>query len=425
MYKQEPSQNVRALWGTKTTGGSVSNSYYTYATGTNTISYDDGKKLSGHWPWKSCTHQQVDLCYPFAATFTGEWERKWGQFVVSVHDSYKPNLEKVKLPSRPFDPEAFTGILDQLDLNKGESVLLYSGVLQAVPLVGSVMKGTSLLNRAAKKLSKEFRRKPFTTVVKTLISLDFIDRFVISPTLDDMHKFQDATDYVLRTISTAKERSAVPFALQTSVNTVLSNTSQSVVLNSAHSMPPCVAVSRKIQDATSKAFALVSAKYDVGALSPIKLWARRVGLTRPLDSVWDLVPFSFVVDYFTRAGDFISHLSDEMSDVEGLKGTCVQIHDLWYTHKLSGRHEVEGKRLQCTWAEWDYDVRVNAKRSQYQFVAGTAYLKNELFVRQRIEDPWRYLLGFQEKLSDYLTVSCDLSSTRKRTLAELVIQAKL
>jgi hypothetical protein len=329
------------------------------------------------------------------------------------------------LPSAPFDPDAFRGILDQIDLNKGESVLLYSGILQAVPLLGSVTKLTSILNRGARRLAKSFRKKPFTTVVKSMISLDFIDRFVISPTIDDCRKFQAATDYVLNVINTAQERSVAPFALETSVRTDFQNTSESIVVGGVRgSIPPINAIRRNRQYSESKAFALVSAKYDVGGVAPLKLWARRVGLTRPLDSVWDLVPFSFVIDYFTRAGDFISRLSDEMSDVEGLKGTCVSIHDLWYTHKLCGVSEVEGLGLTMRWEDYDWHAGHNADVT-YSYSPGTAYLKNEFFTRQRIANPYSYLLGFQEKLSDYLSINTSLSSTRKRTIAELIIQAKL
>jgi hypothetical protein len=353
---------------------------------------------------------------------SGTWN---GDFWLGYDNYYRPRLSDVSLPSGAFDDGALVGLLDQLDLNKGESVLLYSGILQAVPLVGSVFKMTSILNKAARNLSKSFRKKPFTTVVKSLISADFVDRFVISPTIDDARRFADATDYVLRVIQTAQERSAHIFALQTDLKSIVSQSSGSIDVGSAYgSIPPMKGCRwRKQQTLESKAFMLCSARYDIGAISPLKLWARRVGLTRPLDSVWDLVPFSFVIDYFTRAGDFISALSDEMSDQDGLRATCVNILDLWQTFTRKGEHVVEGGDVQ-SWASYDWWASHCQTINQSQ-VQGTAYLRNVEFQRQRISNPWARLLPLQERIDDYLTVNLDLSSTRKRTIAELVIQAKL
>jgi hypothetical protein len=325
-------------------------------------------------------------------------------------------------PDVTFEDSVIKMCYDQIDLNTSDSVLLYSGVLQAVPLLGSVFKFNQIMKNVSRHVSKSLRKKPFTTVLKDLIGLDFIDRFVIAPTLADIRKFQDATDYCLRVIQTARERNEHVFALSATDKTVLKERESTFFSSCPVSGGGELNVSLHQQVyAESKAFMLVEARYDLNAVSPLKLWAQRVGLTRPLDSVWDLVPFSFVVDYFTRAGDFISALSDEMSSVDGLRGKIVAIHDLWYT--LKGVNAAEAAFV--SWRTrprlpegWRWEISPHFSNSP-------ASKKQIMFQRGQISNPWPAILSLERKVSDYLTVSVDLSSTRKRTLAELFIQARL
>jgi hypothetical protein len=317
-----------------------------------------------------------------------------------------------------WDESILQGITNQLDLNKGESVLLYSGVIQAIPLVGGVLKLSSILNKAARNLSKNFRKKPFTTVVKSLISLDFIDRFVVSPMLDDARKFQDAVDYALRVIQTARERSAHQFALSSERNVPISESVSTYATRTTSISPYTVYEVRTKSSIADKAFALLEARYDIDSVTPMKIWARRVGLTRPLDSVWDLVPFSFVLDYFFRSGDFISALSDEMSDVEGMKGTITKIHGLWGSHLARSERIV--KPLSWTW-----DEQTGASEDTKVFVPGRSITRTENYSRFEVPNPYSHLIPYTETINDYLTINLDLSQTRKRTIAELIIQAKL
>jgi hypothetical protein len=246
--------------------------------------------------------------------------------------------------------------------------------------------------------------------MQDLISADFINRFVIGPTLDDVRKFQDAVDYSLRVIQTAHERNAHAFALDSASTDVVSEQTSTGTSSIGYFRYSYQLTKRKYM--TSKAFMLLSAEYDMSAVSPLKVWAQRVGLTRPLDSVWDLVPFSFVIDYFTRAGDFISGLSDEMSSVDGLRGRISAIHDLWGTFEQCSEY-----RYKIT----DYSANASGTVS-YQ--KQDAIYQNQRFRRFRVPDPWLAFLT-PRALSDYLEINTSISSTKKRTLAELFIQAKL
>lgn len=374
---------------------------------TEEISYQLGPKYdNGHNLWKSCTHDTYNkISGPVGHWVTpqeGPWHTEGTILPIQNFNA--------RAPVADLDGNVLSGIWDQLDLNCHDGVLLYSGILQAVPLLGGALRFNRIMRDLAKRLKRDFLKKPFTTVIKSAISLDFIDRFVVSPTIDDARKFADATDYVLRVINTAQSRNDQPFALSAESTTTFRDQSRS-----GTSTIPGMSIMYDWQErtrsySTTKMFALIEGRYSLAAIDPIKLWAARVGLTRPLESAWDLVPFSFVVDYFTRAGDFIAGLSDEMSDQDGLRAIVSRIHGLWYTLKNS--YSVE---CNCSPAYLrGFDIRGTG---------GKALAESTHFVRAPVPDAWSRVLSLPTGIGEFVNI--DVGVTRGRTLAELFIQAKL
>jgi hypothetical protein len=378
-----------------------------------TIEYAKGPRhCLGHCLWKPCHH-----------TVLNKLDGLWG-IGVWTYRNYSPAREYIgfcrsvpKAPSIPegsWDASVIDQIIDQINLNCRESIMCYSGVLQAIPLVGGALRFNSIMRKAAAKLSKSLRRKPFTTAVKQLIQADFIDRFVVGPMIQDARMFLDAHNYVIRVMNTAYERNAAPVALQAQqVKTISKQTGSVSRAWGGYYGDRGRAIGSGVREdtVTSKAFARVDLSYDTHALSPIKLWATRCGVTRPLDSVWDLVPFSFVIDYFTRAGDFISGLSDQMSSQDGLKGKITQIHDLWGSCKIAS-----------TWTYKGTELRDANPRLTPVFQPSRETVTSYDYRRFQIPDPGTFLNSL-ENSNPLLQDS--ISLTKLRTIAELIIQAKL
>jgi hypothetical protein len=375
----------------------------------NRIEYGVGPKHAfGHCNWKPCTHtKSATTDGLFGIIFWEEKSRPSVNYTGWLQAN--PADFGTTIPSGTWDSEVIEDIISQINLNCSESIMCYSGVLQAIPLVGGAFKFTSIMNRAAKKLSKSFKKQPFTTVVKQLIQGDFINRFVVGPMIQDAKMFNDACDYVLRVMNTAYERNAAPTALQASRTKLLSSDSGSYY--DKIGVGYCWADYTRKRSLTSKAFARVDLSYDVRAISPIKLWATRCGITRPLDSVWDLVPFSFVIDYFTRAGDFISGLSDKMSAQGGLEGKITQIHDLWGSFTASDVYEFKGTTTSDIGTRYNYWYQPSVQR-----------ISSARFTRFPISDPGSFLNSLE---SSNPLFQDSISLTKLRTIAELIIQAKL
>lgn len=322
----------------------------------------------------------------------------------------------VSLPPLPtgvdYDRTVINDVLSQVDLNCRDTVLYYSGVLQAIPLVGGALRFNSIMKSLAKRLKKGMLHQPFTTVIKSAISLDFIDRFVVKPTIDDARKFNDAVNYIFRVYQTAHQRNSAPFALEASRTKVVSESSLSGTLGmiGRWGMEYSGTVRSQV---TSKCFLWLEAGYDTAAINPIHLWATRTGLTRPLESAWDLVPFSFIIDYFTRAGDWIQSLGEEVDRQGALEGRISKIHACWGSRLVESIATLKGTRATHS--------RDSGAYIQY-FVPNNRVIGTQLYERFPIRNPWLELTQFKGEDGFF---NVNLSSTRKRTLAQLVIQARL
>jgi hypothetical protein len=386
--------------------------------GADLISYEEGPIYANrHCNWKICHHEEANR-HLHDGSWTWLAERGGTQFGFRDYFSnfgFSGNC--VAPAAQPDYSTCFTKIMDQIDLNSTDNVLLYSGILQAVPLVGGAFKFVSVMNRAARKLSKSFKKKPFTTVVKSLIQMDFIDRFVVSPTIDDARKFLDASNYVLRVLNTMQERNAMPvrYEGETSDLRVSKKTGRSPFPYSNSDVRGDKYL--YFEDVTSigsvsKMFLLAEVAYNTTSVSPIQLWATRCGLTRPLDSIWDLVPFSFVIDYFSRSGDFISGLGDEISSQDGLRGRVQKVYGCWGT--CLAKNEIRRNFIHHGNVSFSGGRVVTDN-----FKPFSVSRRSSSFDRIPL-NPWHFLKPFDNGFLKW-----EMSSTRYRTLLELWIQAKL
>lgn len=291
--------------------------------------------------------------------------------------------------------------------------MAYSAVLQAVPLIGGVFKINSILRKIAKWAKSSLRKRPFTEVIKTAISADFINRFVVQTTIQDMQMVANSMNYVQNCIATAYRRNVEPTAFKPSASSVVSGSTGSGSQTIGNER-----IYYRYQEKatwTRKLFILADVRYNVDPATPLRLWLNRVGLTRPLESAWDLVPFSFVVDYFFRAGDFLTHISEEMSSIEGLKGEVLGLRGIWYTDSVKRGIEFtySGINKPGVGNEYYYDL--------YDVQPGQSSRTTGEFHRHPFTGELSQI-GFWDRGGLWQP---QLSSTRSRTIAQLFIQAKL
>lgn len=380
---------------------------------TATITYGDGpEKVDGRCNWKFCDQVSWLPNGSFTSIVTQDWTSPLVQYAYRGAGSNFTNNSQdssfdYSIPDSATQ-DLFDAFWSSVDLNCHESVMCYSAILQAVPLLGGLLKANTVLNRVGKEFAHLAHHMSFTGLLKYAISADFINRFVVQTTLQDLHTTYDATDYVVRTITTAQSRSLSPAAFQSKTegskvdfHYTTSNRFGGVDLSYANEHGSFW---------TRKLFTLADVRYDITPLTSLKLLANRLGITRPLESAWDLVPFSFVADYFLRTGEFLSYLSDKTTSIDGLEGKVCGIRGCWMTDLVN-----TGWKSTLTSIEPITGCRVIQRPSTM------CYAGKKVF--RRYAAPSFYgKSGFWDKSGLFKP---QMSTVRSRTIAELVLQAKL
>lgn len=145
--------------------------------------------------------------------------------------------------------------------------------------------------------------------------------------------------------------------------------------------------------------------YKLNEADPVRWIAHALGIDTPLESIWDKIPFSFVVDYFTRIGEFFETVGDRYGQ-DALRATVANISDMWLMTKCHTRTDWTARNPWCN--RWMTIQMISNKLSV------TGY---ETF--RRIPILFRTSSGFWDKGGLF---DVRLSSVRKRTLLELAIQ---
>jgi len=409
--KRRPSKTVKLC--TFTNGGGIA-SAASFQASEQVLTYEDGPKYStdGRLNWKLCTHQKGNQVSGKIATTIG-YSSIWGKWWTFGCDIASPTY--ISVPSSTSEQaaqrEAWDKYWASLDLNCRNRVLAYSAVAELIPMLGAAFKVTRTLNRIG-QWARRLRHKPFIEVIKAAISADFINRFVIQPTIADMNMLRDAHCYVLRVLETAHTRNAMPYQFSSSgfsgaKDSQVTQAYSYKYLNYNWTRVDCKGM--RFGGVESTLHILSKVYYDVHTVKPIKLWLARTGLSTPLDAAWDLIPFSFVADYFFRIGDFIEKASTDATSQDGLKGQVGQIYGAWFCQKAG---------------QWSlYTPTSGIIYEGFPMSDVTSTLGGQLFTKdltfKRFHAP---LLGESRFWDSPLLNANGLTSTQKRTLAQLAIQ---
>lgn len=154
---------------------------------------------------------------------------------------------------------------------------------------------------------------------------------------------------------------------------------------------------------------------DVSALSPLKVWANRVGITKPLTSLWDLKKLSFVCDYFFRIGDWIEGVSNYAADFQELRGEIIDAQEPWVGSKWE---------VGCLQRLTNYDQKKAENVLKEHFKLNQFKVPSTSFFMPFSSRYSREPMPRWENSSRFGLVSeRALNSTQKRTLAELAFSS--
>lgn len=98
--------------------------------------------------------------------------------------------------------------------------------------------------------------------------------------------------------------------------------------------------------------------------NPLANWYRSMidwGWAPTADNWWETVPFSFVVDWFTNIGDYLSHMSTKA------RWATYRVHSLCVSSKWEARIPIAGAGANGLLSDKHYDRAVESRLPEYDF----------------------------------------------------------
>lgn len=380
------------------------------------IEYTDGPKYDsrGHCIPKWCMHDVVgSASTPVinASLFRPNQPEKVKQWVVYAPAS--PSTASPPSISQDMWGEVKERLQNEVDLNCNDRVMGYSYLIDLLPMVGAFTRASSTLNRVgrwATRTKRNLRRTPFTTLLKQAASADLINRFVLQTTIQDTKMILDAYDRCVRAFGKASKRNVMTTTLTAQTTERSDGPVQTVRV--AHPQNSSYAGVYLDTQTTSyarvQAFCVADIRYNTKDADPVKWIMHSLGIDTPLESLWDKIPFSFVVDYFFRIGDFIDQCGRRAGQ-DSLRGNIVRVYQCYSQTKcFTGRRYIALNR------KYESPTNLRWKDCTFQSAEIGSYKFNRVENMAMLNQ-----LGFWDKGGLW---SPHLSSVRNRTLLELGLQ---
>lgn len=373
------------------------------------------KYTRGNLTWKPCCH--VVTARPAEAHVVTYQNGKTFYDIVLRAPVYNPVVPNA--PSSLYE-EAYSSMLEEIDLNCHDRVMMYSYIADLMPFLGVFTRASSVLNKIGRWVSRtqrSLRHRPFTEVMKLVISGDLINRFVVQTTVKDTVDILNVYDRCLRAFQMANLRNQAPTVLTSSASSKTEGSTSSYTLGRGYDayggiIAPnahvrSISAMRRLTTSFSLQLkARMMVKYDTATADPFRWVVHALGIDTPLESVWDKIPFSFVVDYFFRVGELIETLG-ERSNQYGLQGRICSIDGVWemLSTQVGYHYSDLSVDAESPWVTgWDGDF-TNTLSGHKVFTRSPGSLPKAV--------------GFWDKGGLWKP---HLSSVRKRTLLELGFQ---
>lgn len=114
-----------------------------------------------------------------------------------------------------------------------------------------------------------------------------------------------------------------------------------------------------------------------GPQSAVKLWGQALGLATPLQSCWEIIPFSFVFDWFLPIGDSLTKLESKILPRDTVNN--VSLSNFCYSIKTVTNVTSSVKVIQPCWSAWEGKTwpGISGTITKYTRAAGVAPASGE------------------------------------------------
>lgn len=316
----------------------------------NVITYDDGPQHNVDWTmrWKQCQHswycgREGVLSFRHAWK-TGKVMRK-GQYTFFMPESYQTmvqNLRRWESLTPPGDEALLATVVNEMSGRLKGTELPITDVFQ---LYTSVKKHGNPAEELVKPFYDLFRRKPknLRDLIKKVSGADLARKFGLVPLVKTLFSILNAAQVVdahLKKLSARELSDQLNFSVTSTPYDVVHATGDAVFRDVGSSVRAKASYIHRTR-MTCKVFFRTTVDYDTSDSIHTKLLWDAYGVSNIFGTVWDVLPYSFVVDWFYNLGEVCAQMDNYLFHTSPLV-RLGKLTDVWASIVRRTSYELSG-----------------------------------------------------------------------------------
>lgn len=387
----------------------------------NRIEYDEGPphNADGSARWKNCIHNWslgsagivIVREYNNYSGLYDDYAHHLPAGVQNLQSRYLGEWRSNPLPS----PSSIMGACEDTMSGRLETTAL--PITDLAQMSRAALGNRGLMGELTGAFTDLFSRKPKSLgdLVKKTASAHLAWKFGIVPLVHTLLSLISATNRVdkhldkLRAINESDQLNFTVTMTPFDTSRIISENAPYAYSSQSNRQVTCRQTLKT--RTTIKAHFRTSVRYDTSDALRTRLLWDACGVTNLIGTVWDLVPWSFVIDWFVSVSDFCAQLDRYYFQAVPLE-RMGELRDVWYTATRSTK--LVSDRFVATNAGIDWR-RVSLRASPTE-----AYISSGEFIRSRIDNP-----TLRTFLGEINVKGTSLTTSQKVTGLELLLQRAL
>lgn len=334
---------------------------YTYPYSFITSQIDDVKRGLGRQNPCSQIHQYSSA---FPVFYPKGWDTVRERWVQYQDDDFWRAITNLPFPSLP--SVNYTEALANLYADAAGSMPLSANLVVNAVEFASVKTLIPQACQIARKILKAgLKRKS----LKEMANGHLLYSFGVAPLITDIKAILNVRQNVKKRIAELQRRSGRTLRLSSRTGQTVSNLPDSWVFAPSSSARRLECEGEWRIQSSGCVSADVTSFFVSDASSQTKLWSSALGLSSPLSSIWELIPFSFVADWLLPIGAQFERVESKLGMHETVRSHSLS--NFTYSHKHVCWIDAQGTNVSTAVPSW------NGLRFNVPTVFFTAYNRSQ------------------------------------------------
>lgn len=279
----------------------------------NIITYDEGPMHNADWSmrWKKCQHTWYCgtsgvLTYRH---HLDRWQGLYTHYVPEYFQQMAPQLRRWQSVSMPSDDALLANVVDEFQGRLRGTELPLTDVYQ---LYSSVKKSGNPAKDLVQPFHDLFRRKPknLRDLIKKVTGADLAWKFGLVPMVKTVFGILNAAHVVDAHLSKLNARelsNQLNFSVTATPHDEVHATGSAIFTDVQGYTRVNASYTHRTR-MTTKVYFRTTVDYDTSDSIRTKLLWDAYGISNIFGTVWDILPYSFVIDWFTNIGEVVDQM---------------------------------------------------------------------------------------------------------------------